>query len=430
MGGLSRLSFTAYPLQILAASAMFLLPYPRRTHSILRLLPFTACSMVLGYFMFSDYPGQLTAFALLLGIIGFTLMGMFMAFDISFLEALSGTASGVSLQHISYHLVHVILFFRPDIPFTVWHELSFSLILTALTWLLFKERLKQVSRYPRQDPRLVIASVVSVLICIGLSRITRLSRDYSSVLRLSVSLYSITCCVMALFMRFYLSCLAQMEMEKALSERIREEQAKQYDISKEAADRLHIIHHDLRHKLTALEQKLPEKELASMRQALDTYGAVYETGEKALDVVLGEKGLTAQSKGVTMTFLGNGKDLSFMDEMDIYSLFGNLLENAISAAEQIEAKEKRLVSLTLERKGILRNIHVANYCKDPVPLCDDTLPATTKKAEEGFHGYGLRSVLETARKYEGNLKVWSEGEVFHAAVFLIEPQGEPGACTP
>ena len=415
----------AYPLQILAATAMFLLPYPRRTHFILRLLPFAAGSLVLGYFMFSDYPGQLTAFALLLGIICLALMGMAMAFDISFLEALSGTASGVSLQHISYHLGRILLFFHPDIPFTVWHELLLTLILTSLTWLLLKDRLRQVSRYPRQDVRVVIASVVSVLICIGLSRFTRLSRDYSSILRLSVSLYSITCCVMALFMRFYLSCLAQMEMEKALSERIREEQAKQYNISKEAAARLHIIHHDLRHKLSALEQRLPEGELTSMRKALETYGSVYETGEKALDVVLGEKGLAAQSKGVTMTFLGNGKDLSFMDEMDIYSLFGNLLENAISAAEQIEAREKRLVSLTLERKGILRNIHVANYCRNPVSLSDGSLPATTKKAEEGFHGYGLRSVLETARKYEGNLRVWVEGEVFHAAVFLIEPQGEP-----
>ncbi len=39
--------------------------------------------------------------------------------------------------------------------------------------------------------------------------------------------------------------------------------------------------------------------------------------------------------------MANGRDLAFMDSMDIYSLFGNALSNAIESVSKIE-EDKRL----------------------------------------------------------------------------------------
>ena len=49
-----------------------------------------------------------------------------------------------------------------------------------------------------------------------------------------------------------------------------------------------------------------------------------------------------------------------MEEVDIYSAFGNILGNVLTATEKFKDPKKKLVSLALERKGMLVNIHVVN----------------------------------------------------------------------
>ena len=56
------------------------------------------------------------------------------------------------------------------------------------------------------------------------------------------------------------------------------------------------------------------------------------TGNHALDVILTEKSLICKQKEIKLTCMADGKQLAFMQTTDLYSIFGNLLNNSIEAA--------------------------------------------------------------------------------------------------
>lgn len=74
----------------------------------------------------------------------------------------------------------------------------------------------------------------------------------------------------------------------------------------------------------------------------------------------------------------------------------------------------------MQRKGNLVYIDVMNFFRGPLRLSEDGLPRTTKQEEEGYHGYGLRSVRAIARKYKGDLSVHSKDDIFTAQVYLLQ----------
>lgn len=134
---------------------------------------------------------------------------------------------------------------------------------------------------------------------------------------------------------------------------------------------------------------------------------------------LKEKSMYATRNRIALTFMGNGADLAFMDPMDIYSMFGNLLDNAIVAVGKVEDPEKKAITLVTERKGQLVFLNIVNYMENRVLSFTDNLPDSTKTEEPGFHGYGLRSVRAIAKKYGGDVSVAVTDDLFNVNVYLM-----------
>lgn len=65
-----------------------------------------------------------------------------------------------------------------------------------------------------------------------------------------------------------------------------------------------------------------------------------KTGNKVLDTVLTTKSLYCNKHGIIFTCVADGTLLDFMDVMDICSIFGNALDNAIECEMKIPEKEK------------------------------------------------------------------------------------------
>lgn len=89
--------------------------------------------------------------------------------------------------------------------------------------------------------------------------------------------------------------------------------------------------------------------------------------------------------------------LPFTDR-EIISLFGNLLDNALEACEQIKGKE-RWIRIKIKKKNQLIYIEIANaIAKKPDQNGSGFI--STKK-ENGLHGYGMRNIRDIVEKYEG-----------------------------
>jgi len=106
-----------------------------------------------------------------------------------------------------------------------------------------------------------------------------------------------------------------------------------------------------------------------------------------------------------------------IDEADMCAVMGNLVENAIQAAEQLEG-DNRLVNV---RIGMLNPetlvISIYNAYKGRIILDKNGLPVTEKKN----HGIGLRSVRNIVEQYGGTMEIETHNQIFNVSILMYKP---------
>ena len=188
----------------------------------------------------------------------------------------------------------------------------------------------------------------------------------------------------------------------------------QYRQSRESIDVINRKYHDLKHQIAVLRaEEDPVRRSAfldQMEEEIQHYEAQNKTGNSVLDTVLTGKSLYCAKHQIKLTCVADGAQLAFMDVMDICTLFGNALDNAIECELSIPNKEQRLIHLEVYAKKDFLVIRCENYCPVP-PSFEHGLPVTTKPDRE-YHGYGLKSMRYTAQKYGGTMTVQAKEDWF------------------
>ena len=149
------------------------------------------------------------------------------------------------------------------------------------------------------------------------------------------------------------------------------------------------------------------------------YDSSFRTYNEALDVVMQNKGLICQQKGISLSCMADGKQLDFMKEGDIYSLFSNILDNAIEAVERLQQEEKVITFSVVARQGFVF-VHQDNFYNGSLQF-EEGLPRTTKE-DNGYHGFGTRSIGALTEKYGGDLQIDTEGGVYSLDIMLPIPE--------
>ena len=192
-----------------------------------------------------------------------------------------------------------------------------------------------------------------------------------------------------------------------------------YEQEKQVHDAINIKCHDIRHQIAALGEEAYGGELKKIGKLVDVYDAAPRTHCAALDVVLSGKTLACNAQGIKLTCLADGRRLSFMEDCDVYALFGNIMDNAIEAAAQVQDPEHRMISLTVSTRGELLLIEAANFFAGELAF-EEGLPVTTK-GDRDYHGFGTRSILALTEKYGGDMQIDARDGVFRLAILLPIP---------
>ena len=259
----------------------------------------------------------------------------------------------------------------------------------------------------------LVALVVLVDIVIS-AVVTYYSYENNNPFYVSVaSIYNILCCLLALYVQFSLLSKRQLERELDTVNSLYEQEKKQYDMFKENLDFINVKCHDLRHQIRQIgrSSSLDEASIREMEDVISIYDSAVETGNKTIDIILTEKSLMCNKNHIKLTCIVDGGEMSFMAEQDIYSLFGNAIDNAVEALSQVEDEEKRVVGIIAKRKGMFVSLQFYNYCPQP-PQFSGGLPVTTK-ADKQYHGFGTRSIRMIAQKYGGEMDISVENQVFN-----------------
>lgn len=215
-------------------------------------------------------------------------------------------------------------------------------------------------------------------------------------------------------------CELRVRKELEAVQNMLQNQYVQYKQSRESIELINYKYHDLKHQIALLrseeDPKKREEFLNRMEEEIRQYEAQNKTGNKVLDTVLTTKSLYCAKHGITFTCVADGTLLDFMDVMDICSIFGNALDNAIECEVKIPEKEKRLIHVTVSKQKQFLILRFENYCEETLQYQEGT-PVTTKKEKE-FHGYGLKSIQYTVNKYEGAVSVNLEDNWFELKVLI------------
>ena len=197
-----------------------------------------------------------------------------------------------------------------------------------------------------------------------------------------------------------------------------------YEVLEKSMEVVNIKYHDLKHQIGLLKEGLSNKDeameyLNKMEEDIKIYEAQNKTGNKVLDTILTGKSIYCQNHWIELTSVVDGEALDFMNPMDLSSLFGNLLDNAIESVEKIKAKEQRLIHLAVsQQKGFVR-IRLENRY-DKAPDVKNGL-IVTSKSDKRYHGYGMKSIQNTVKKYGGSV-TYSASEGWFESRILIPQQ--------
>ncbi|OZG61429.1 GHKL domain-containing protein [Bifidobacterium lemurum] len=245
--------------------------------------------------------------------------------------------------------------------------------------------------------------------------------DHPTLTLFAFRLVSILVCALILFTFGELARSQRLSAELAFVKQMNDMRTNYYELLKDTIETTNVRYHDLKHqvaRLRAATESADEsnKVLDEIIESVDMYGKVSKTGNAALDVVLTQKSLECARKSIRFTYMVDEHCLDWVSDYDIYSLFGNALDNAIEALERLDDEERRVMKLTGARRGNLTNIHVTNYF-DHIRR-DGSGGLATLKADAEAHGYGVKSIRMIVERLGGDMTITAEDGIFDLNIVL------------
>lgn len=144
--------------------------------------------------------------------------------------------------------------------------------------------------------------------------------------------------------------------------------------------------------------------------------AVINVNNDLLNAILNSKINFAQTNDIEV-FCVAEKNISGIENEDLCTLLGNMLDNAIEACVKCDKKDRFMeINISSYTNKII--ITVSNTVQNNVLSDNESL--ITTKPETDLHGFGIKSIRQIAKKYNGNLHFYQEDNLFTSEVVLMK----------
>lgn len=222
-----------------------------------------------------------------------------------------------------------------------------------------------------------------------------------------------------LLMRYYWDIMDKEQQEK---KSIYELQLKCDYYLKRMQDEEQIksIYHDLKNHLLLSDENIFK---SYTTEKLRLYEKYYNTGNDFLDIILADKIEVAWKKGIEIECNINFSTGNFLEPLEISTIFGNLLDNAIEATDKLYESEKRIF-FKIENRGGLIIIVIKNYINGNDNGNIDML--CTNKENKQYHGFGIPNVKKVIHKYNGECSFNIVKDMFVVSIVIPNPKLEGG----
>lgn len=220
--------------------------------------------------------------------------------------------------------------------------------------------------------------------------------------------------------------LKKIQLEKEVTALSAQRQAEQryYEIAEKDMGEMEAIRCDFRNQLkhiySLLEPGMHNKEVKEIlehsSENLRSSSLKRYCENAIVNAVLTIKIKAAWEKDIAVTSDCSIAENIGIEEIDLCSLFTNLMDNAMEACEKIQNSETRWISVKAGVRGGYLTVKMENpYVHDILRDKDRIL---TSKKDHRNHGYGLKLIKEIVDKYDGNMEIDTQGSIFRVIASL------------
>lgn len=318
--------------------------------------------------------------------------------EFAWIQQLSQTAGVLAVDVLCYGSVFLLLHFLLR-PYTKQREAIFGSKLKA------------------------VFSVVVLAVCIGMARLTQDNPDRGHLAIIAETVYQVIIDILIIALQLgVMEATKQAKHAETMRELVHQQRV-QYEASKESAQIINEKYHDLKHLIKSFRGTVPQEQLDKLKQSIAAYERPVDSGNEVLDVLLNEKIGLCQQRNIVLTCNLGHTDLSFVEELDLYSLFQNAIGNAVTAVSALPPEEERFISVSALCEGNMITIHMENPCTGDVRFVNG-LPMTQEDPD--WHGFGMKSMVRTVEKYGGTLTTELRGKLFLLDILLLAPTKQNG----
>lgn len=181
--------------------------------------------------------------------------------------------------------------------------------------------------------------------------------------------------------------------------------------------------HNISHHLKIIGELAKEKKTDNIVSIIQDLNIELENNtliiycfNPVVNSILSEKKSVAMKLGIDLDiYVEPGITLKGISDVDIVTMLSNLLDNALRAAEN--AKQKNInVRIYAENGGYFNIVKIKNYFSGEIIREDSRFEST--KQDKKMHGIGIKSVENTAEKYNGYLECFVDKNQFTAVLVL------------
>lgn len=263
---------------------------------------------------------------------------------------------------------------------------------------------------------LIVQPIATVFVTLVICKCTYELESFPAVLYLAVAILMIASNLVTLFLIYRQKDYIESKARLGFANEQIKNQLAHYEELYHYQSEIRTFRHDIKNKLLSVSGLLADGQVETAVDAIkgevdfldEANNGIINSGNPAIDAVLQSKLVSAEKKGIKLDFSVKISDKINVDLLQLGVLIGNALDNAIEATERLENTADKTIFASLITMGGRIVVSVEN----PVEASVDTKQIGSTKADKVNHGYGLKSMKTIARKYDGDVFVSCEGNIF------------------
>lgn len=359
----------------------------------------------------------------------YSALAVYCCFQMKFVAALFLSFAAYTCRHMIYLVTQMFYFMLadliPDLEISIYIQryvfgFAFYVFFSPLLLGLYQVIKNNKGIFLVPPLMTLVISGLAILVDIIFNCFSLMYFNYQeAIVKYWMNTFNVILCIMTLIIMFGYARQVNIQSQIAVMNQLEYERNRQFDLSKQNIEMINVKCHDLRHQLRTLESisdpKI-QKELADIEDKLRIYDTRVKTGNKTLDILLSEKSLFCHKNNVILDCIIDGKQIDFLSQNEITSLFGNIVDNAIESMLKIKNEKKRIITLKIFKS------HGGVYITEDNPYEGELNVKggriLTDKKDSQYHGFGLVSIKKTVDRYDGVMKITTDDGIFRLQIFF------------